>query len=187
MILPFSTKFPNGKPTYFIEKIWTSISAIYPELSNQYIRHFFPQHRMKFGCDWDETNHPRVAKKHTIRKDERNRWKPGMKIHFVINNRTKNFFQFAPVIECKSVQKIEIKDVSDLEVRERNFLQRVYVESLKETFYKAWRVEVDGRKLTIPEVWKLAKNDGFESVDEFFNWFNSDFTGKIIHWTDLKY
>jgi len=33
----------------------------------------------------------------------------------------------------------------------------------------------------------LARNDGFESVDDFFKWFNADFQGKIIHWTDFKY
>src|SRR5699024_11014489 len=46
---------------------------------------------------------------HTIRHDGKNRWKTGNKIHMVINNRTKDRFQFAPVLECKSVQKIEIK------------------------------------------------------------------------------
>lgn len=34
---------------------------------------------------------------------------------------------------------------------------------------------------------KLAINDGFESIDDFFNYFNEDTTGKIIHWTDLEY
>lgn len=34
---------------------------------------------------------------------------------------------------------------------------------------------------------KIAINDGFDSVDDFFSWFKDDFTGKIIHWTNLKY
>src|SRR5699024_2081987 len=50
-----------------------------------------------------------IPKIHTIRHDEKDRWKPGMKIHPIINNRTKNRFQFAPVVECQSVQKIKIK------------------------------------------------------------------------------
>jgi hypothetical protein len=38
-----------------------------------------------------------------------------------------------------------------------------------------------------PEFFNLMKNDGFESAEQFFNWFNGYFKGKIIHWTDLKY
>ena len=34
---------------------------------------------------------------------------------------------------------------------------------------------------------KLAYNDGFESVEAFFNYFCKDFKGKIIHWTNLRY
>ncbi len=48
-------------------------------------------------------------------------------------------------------------------------------------------VLVDDRKLKIEEVNQLAINDGFNSVDDFFQYFNTDFTGKLIHWTDLKY
>jgi len=33
----------------------------------------------------------------------------------------------------------------------------------------------------------LAKNDGFEGIEDFFKWFNEDFKGKIIHWTNYKY
>lgn len=33
----------------------------------------------------------------------------------------------------------------------------------------------------------LALNDGFESVKQFFQWFNEPFVGKLIHWTDSKY
>ena len=38
-----------------------------------------------------------------------------------------------------------------------------------------------------PILRELAKNDGFESVEDFFAYFNKDFKGKIIHWTDLQY
>ena len=33
----------------------------------------------------------------------------------------------------------------------------------------------------------LVQNDGFASISDFFKFFNKDYTGKIIHWTDLKY
>lgn len=28
---------------------------------------------------------------------------------------------------------------------------------------------------------------GFDTIEEFFAYFNEDFVGKIIHWTDLRY
>ena len=34
---------------------------------------------------------------------------------------------------------------------------------------------------------RLARNDGFKNYNEFFEWFNTDFEGKIIHWTNLRY
>ena len=33
----------------------------------------------------------------------------------------------------------------------------------------------------------LTKNDGFESVESFFEYFNENFRGKIIHWTEFTY
>ena len=33
----------------------------------------------------------------------------------------------------------------------------------------------------------IARNDGFDSINEFFDFFDKDFSGKIIHWTDKKY
>ena len=33
----------------------------------------------------------------------------------------------------------------------------------------------------------LVQNDGFASISDFLKFFNKDYTGKIIHWTDLKY
>lgn len=35
----------------------------------------------------------------------------------------------------------------------------------------------------------IVLNDGrsFPSVEAFFQFFDKDFNGKIIHWTDLKY
>ena len=87
----------------------------------------------------------------------------------VVFNRTKNRFQFAPVLECKAVQEIQI--VYDLQ-EECDYARSVYV---------------DGDELYEKEIEKLALNDGFDSIPHFFQWFNDDFKGKIIHWTELKY
>ena len=80
MILPFSTKFPNGKPTYFIQKIWNGLIQL-----NIIGRHigcgFTAEYFERFNKNWDYL--PFMPPKlHTIRKDEHNRWKPGIKIHF---------------------------------------------------------------------------------------------------------
>lgn len=48
-------------------------------------------------------------------------------------------------------------------------------------------VYVDGRQLINTEIEELAKNDGFATVYDFWEWFTSDFNGYIIHWTNKKY
>jgi len=109
----------------------------------------------------------KLPKLHTIREDKKNLWKAGNDIHFVINNRTPQRFQFAPVVKCVSTQRIEILHG---------------LKSDKQAF-----VAVDGKTLHISDIKRLAINDGFDSVDDFFAWFKEDFKGKIIHWTNLKY
>lgn len=169
MTLSFSTQI-NGEPNFFIEKIWCGL------LKNETVDELeYPNHICnfsdRFGRKWDgiENDLPIICapKIHTIRADKKDRWKVGNKIHFVINNRTKNRFQFAPVIPVKSIQKIEI----------------VYWMGCGD--YPA--VVIDGQSLKNSDVETLAKNDGFDSVEDFFSWFNSDFKGKIIHWTDYSY
>jgi hypothetical protein len=173
MILSFSTKFPNGTPTRFIEKIWDGL------INNNLVSvreftTFLNNYVDKFNDVWDSTDggffNPKL---HTIRKDEHSRWKPEMKIHFTVFNRSKNSFQFAPVIECKSVQKIEIQYLP---------LTFNWVHKLP---YPV-SVTIDGNSAN-DRIEELALNDGFDSIADFLDWFNTDFTGKIIHWTDLKY
>lgn len=166
MTLAFSQEL-NGNKTYFINKIWKSLvdNDISPLHSYQKYLYLYDN---KFGDVWDfGVGLP--AKIHTIREDKANRWKEGNMIHFVINNRTKDRFQFAPVVFCTGVQKIEIK-YNDYPV-----------------------VIIDNRPLYISNkedysiLHKLAQNDGFETIEEFFGYFNKDFKGKIIHWTNFEY
>lgn len=149
MTLSFKTKWPNGEPTYFPEKIMKSIG--YHTLGHQ------------FDLKVSKNCKPKI---HSIREDKPNRWKAGNNIHPVIGNRTKNRFQFAPVIPCVSVQKIKIKY------------------NKKGAFLN---ITIDGKVISFNTIKQLAYNDGFESPRQFLNWFNSDFTGKIIHWTNHKY
>lgn len=170
MTLSFQTKWPErmgelaGEPNYFVEKIWDGLH--FPNCRDAFDL-FRDNYIKKFGQDWDSEDefNPKL---HTIRLDPHNRWKQGTKIHFVINNRTKDRFQFAPVIECMSVQKIEI----------------VYRHIKNERPANAW---IDGRIMSEDEIEQLSLNDGFPSVEAFFQYFNGDFSGKIIHFTDLKY
>jgi len=167
MTLPFMTHFHDGTPTHFVHKIATSIKTLTKDFLD---RKFIPE-------DYDEGFYivndfePKI---HTIRRDKKNRWKAGVNIHFVINNRTPERFQFAPVIKCVSVQKIEII-YSDEDLCEHNGVEPV--------------VKIDGRILDFykNEYDELAINDGFESTEAFFKYFKEDFTGKLIHWTDKKY
>lgn len=168
MTLAFSTHWPKhmgGGLTLFPEKIVESIKGIYDFYYYDYLDGEEPL-GMKADDEWPsiEVVHP---KKHTIRADNGNRWKEGSLIHPVINNRTPQRFQFAPTIKCKGVQKIEI------------------LHGLKRENHAF--VKVDDKVLHQSEIEILAINDGFDSVEQFFQWFNTDFTGKIIHWTDLKY
>jgi len=103
------------------------------------------------------------TKIHTIRVDKNNRWSMGRKIHFTINVRTKNQEVFE-VRRCESTQKIKIEYLNN------------------------WiTVYIEGKLLSEKEIKQLALNDGFETMKDFRKWFNKDFDGKIIHWTDLRY
>lgn len=154
MNLGYKQYFPfDGEPTNFDRKI---IKSIHPES----IYHDYPSI---------------IPKIHTIREDQHNRWKPGMKIHHVYGVRTKNYDCFAEGV-CTHIQIMEIREMymcsSGKCYRSNNKIFRVYV---------------DGRILSLNEIETLAKNDGFNRIDDFFKWFNEPCTRKIIHWTDFKY
>lgn len=99
------------------------------------------------------------SKVHSIRKG--NRWKAGTKIHFATGVRTKNYNQFNSG-ECVSTQTIIINPRASL-------------------------IMIDGNGLNQYTKELLAKNDGFDSWEEFETWFDKGLTGQIIHWTNYKY
>lgn len=162
MILSFKTKI-NGKPTLFPEKIFAGL------IKNKIIpasKEFFKCYRMP----QDVTKlKPKI---HTIREDNTNRWKSGIMIDFFIGTRTKNMFRFAPRIPVVSKQRIFM-----------TYLPQCGL---------GFRVSINGRQLAENEVEQLAFNDGFEAIEDFEDYFISQmkedqFSGKIIHWTDLRY
>lgn len=172
MNLAFSTHWPDkmpghlkGRATGFQEKIW---KALYIEHSQDW--------RVDVRIPLFER--PKI---HTIRRDQRDRWQAGKKIHFVINPRSKNRKQFAPVINCISTQKISIT------YKELNLGNELIEVKIDDVLWKAFR----NRKKVVYE-WDvqlmiLAQNDGFNTVEDFFSWFSEDFSGNIIHWTDHTY
>lgn len=173
MTLSFLTKI-NGKPNHFVEKIWQGLLTNNLEFSLFDLPNFLSN--VPGLKDYVIGDLP--AKLHTIRTDEKDRWKEGRDIHMVINNRTPNRLQFAPVVKCLSVQKIQIKHFEasvEVEIDDEPF-GLVYHHGLDEGVYE-WTNTLE----------KLAVNDGFDSVEAFFKYFDKDFTGKIIHWTNLRY
>lgn len=175
MTLSFSTKL-NGKPTHFVEKIWQGLLTNDLEFSLFDLPNFLEN--VPGLKDYKIGNRP--AKLHTIRKDEKDRWKAGKDIHMVINNRTPKRCQFAPVVKCVSTQEIKITwEVIDQE----EIMAKVYIEDklYGHALYRNCRLHAHAGINT------LALNDGFKSVEAFLEYFSEDFTGKIIHWTNLKY
>lgn len=176
MILGFSTKFPkgkgalSGKETHFARKILNGLSK---EIKDDFIESLEVGKLIKFNNLFSfkdallQIN--QNAKLHTIREDKKDRWKVGNDIHFSINVRTKNQLQFAPVVKVKSIQKVEM-----------------VIRGIKNE--RPINVYVDGKIIGVNNGLKeLAINDGFDTLEDFYDYFKDGFTGKIIHWTDLKY
>jgi hypothetical protein len=179
MILSFSTQL-NDKPTYFVEKIWQG----FPE-ADKYIEEWFTLGKIYEKYDFHPDAFGMFPKLHTIREDKTERWKPGMMIDFFINARKKNMFRFAPRIPVISVQEIFM-------TRRGSMLE---ITIAKEDSY------IGGEDFYVDAFTQgqLATNDGFSEYDDFRNYFlsviemngkamgNYWFSGKIIHWTNLKY
>lgn len=172
----------NGKSNYFIQRIW---NGLHKELGDDYFQlydTFLNQHHELFERGWDDDFHDVVMPKiHTIREDAKGRWGYNNDIHFVINNRSPQRFQFAPVIKVKSIQKIEIIWFESKHPVEGNYA----VHNPKENLFAL--IKIDGRQLGHHTMHDIAVNDGFDNVDDFFLYFNKSGKYNLIHWTDKKY
>lgn len=112
------------------------------------------------------------TKKHTIRTDAHDRWRAGMKMHQSAGVRTKQY-KLLRLDICTGTQKIEIIHKSG----------EVFIKIDDKHYYNS----LDTHYNNVMRIVQLFQNDGFDSVEDFFKWFNEDYTGKIIHWTDLIY
>ncbi|BDS13016.1 hypothetical protein [Aureispira anguillae] len=153
----------KGKANCFIEKIWQSLDVEWKDL---YL--YANAYKNQFGNYWEGTETKNLApKKHTIRRDGKDRWQEGSLIHFIINPYNENRFQFAPILPVTAIQSIKIN------VRVDDFPVEGYIYS----------VIIDGKGLDHDDIEELAENDGFDSLEEFLTYFEGGFEGKIIHWT----
>jgi len=192
MILPFSTQL-NGKATCFPEKIinglfdggiidWDKASALLNPMPFERNGNF---HVILF-----EGTKPTNGKIHTIREDITHRWCAGVMIDFYINNRKPDMFQFAPQTPCTATQKIEILNMGEFP-SDVPLSYVIYTPMIDEgedyEHEQGYAIYVEGKLLSMTEAEDLAANDGFDSIEDFFKYFNSDFEGKIIHWTDKRY
>jgi len=163
MILPFSAQI-NGKPTYFVEKIWEGIFKGIPI-------HYEGLEIGKKALPKDYIINTNKPKLHTIRDDANDRWRKDVMIDFYINCRQKNMFQFAPRLPCVSTQEVFM------------------------TYAFNGIIEISVDDTYINDRLAFAQNDGFDTWEDFFNYFypkikaNPDlfYKGKIIHWTELRY
>jgi hypothetical protein len=168
MTLGFKTEL-GGKPTHFPEKILESL--LRTDIKMTEWTHFIVS-----GTKYAEhVLGSQKPKHHTIRYGHR--WREGMKIHFVTGNRTKHRHQFAPIVLVNGVQMIWISP-SNKSVRVERHIS-------PET--QDWNTSFYWHTLNESKIAELAINDGFETVDHFWDYFNTESGGQIIHWTDLKY
>ena len=178
MILAFMTHFPNGKPTYFFDKIQTSFviestikkrpgelgyDIVYKNLQNN-IKH--PGEWWELVENAEEPENQHKTKIHTLRKDKGNRWKKGVKIHFTLWNRTPRQTCFG-VRPCTGTQRVVIVP----EAKEITLIDRAEKFGMRQ----------------ITDIEQFAKNDGFDTVEEFWEYFDKPEAYTIIHWTDFKY
>lgn len=195
MTLGFKRYFDKKKtqPTYFREKILAGANHVWAQTKHGFI----PVHSAE-AAQMFLLNMKAKPKLHTIR--EGNRWKAGDKIHMAYGVRTKNYKQFnqgIPELErVKSVQEIEIQWRKNKELFNRKEVKvfvdgsLIIVAAIHESFigisanYNHIRGIVELSEIPTD---LLCLNDGFDSAHSFFNWFNKDFQGQIIHWTDFRY
>ena len=188
MILPFSTQI-NGKPSNFVSKIWESIIPMYSEYSKGVPIFKYPKEYQECLNNNLLSWYKQKPKRHTVRGDLKERWRPGINIHFFINVRQKNMFRFAPVLPVVSTQEIEFiwKDNTENLTCLGTSFDKTCTIIIDDRFYGDayfFNGSVVSSYYTIPI---FANNDGFDTPEELFAYFNKNFKGKIIHWTDLKY
>lgn len=105
------------------------------------------------------------VKIHSMRMDPKKRWRVGMKIQLAYYE-AKMKYRLIKEVEVVSIQEVVIKwyDAQCAPV-----------------------IEIDGRMLWLSEIIALSLNDGFDSVQDFYKYFNMSGVFRLIHWTEFSY
>lgn len=198
MILPFSTQL-NGKPTYFPEKIVTGLEhkkiITFDEAEHLFAtKVVIRKSKKELGLFTNtiiklDGAQCYKTKLHTIREDKNDRWKVGTKIDFFINVRQPSMFRFAPVLPVVSTQKIYLawkENTENLTYCGITY-DRTCTILIDDLFYGDAYLLNDYVVTSSYNIESFAHNDGFDTIEDFFNYFKNDFKGKLIHWTPLKY
>lgn len=185
MILGFKTKFRNGSPTQFPEKILAG-QRFNIRYDSELLKEF--EDAWAVGPYAIIKTHRFMPKWHTIREDVDDRWKTGMDIHFMTGVRTRNAHRFAPIVKVTAVQKIEIVASKSDTTLDKDRYDIAYMTSMGEVVNLGFKVLIDDRVIRPDVINTLAINDGFCHINEFLSWFGFEsFKGKIIHWDSVRY
>lgn len=120
--------------------------------------------------DWDFNAPEKILsgiKKHTIRLDKNQRWKEGMKIHLAQGARTKQYKQFGEA-EVLKVERLNI-DMSKYPYSQSSKLVKP---DMCYPFKNRYiQMTIEGTYIDIDRMEQLAKDDGFDNLDQMLTYF----------------
>lgn len=191
-------KVEQKKNTFFIEKIYASLSTFLPNirfsdfvmLYDDKYNIYSESERKKSLSEYNPKYHS--IRKLTVNKNGKKRWHDKLEVEFYTGSRfhERTYFNFAPNLPVVSVQDIKIRWY-DKEDEDDSYEKHVTIFIDGQYFYSACfdydKCLIDFELGEHDDLLKFVQNDGFETVEAFFDWFSEDFEGQIIHWTDLKY
>lgn len=117
------------------------------------------------------------TKKHTVREDKHNRWRAGLTMHMATGIRSKYYNCFNQT-HCTGTQPITM-----------------HMEKDDDGGLSVLVIKVNGKRLDDTTINSFVVADGFKDLHDFKKWWLPElavrpaytYTGKIIHWTDLRY
>lgn len=198
MFLSYKTKFSDGTPTDFVGKILSGYfkHELFGDGNFHSVAQYADDALSRNLIDVptndgyaNEANTLALENKyppkiHTIRSRV-DRWRVGLNVQPVINNRTPNVYQFAPSTPFVSIQLIRMELTKPV-ILEAEFFDSVYI-------------DIDGGSdLSNSQIKKLILNDGL-TWRTFAEWFfgtakhdpncilPGTWSGGVIHWTDHLY
>ena len=125
--------------------------------------------KLKGLGNWDFNAPEKILagiKKHTIRLDPHQRWKEGMKIHLAQGARTKHYKQFGEA-EVAKVERLNI-DMSKYPYSQSSKLVKP---EMCYPFNKRYiQMTIEGNYIDIDRMYKLAIEDGFDSIDQMLTY-----------------